>query len=82
MTPLEQVYDRVSKKLGLSRYVVEDCFKSQFELVEQTMANALKGEHESVRLDYFGVFWVNDRLRKKQEELFKKDNNGECKEGV
>lgn len=68
MTNQQKLYDKVAKKLGLHKYVVENAWKSQFSLVAKTMA---EGNHEAVRLLGIGTFHVLPERLKYLEEKFK-----------
>lgn len=57
---LNDVYKKVASELGLTKYQVEDAFKSQFELTSLTMA---KREDIGVRHPKFGTFHVRPGRR-------------------
>lgn len=62
------VYAKVAKELGLTKYQVEDAFKSQFDLVTKTMAD--KTNYTGVRVPRLGTFYVKpgrvEYLKQKQ----------------
>lgn len=60
MTGLETVYDRVSKKHNVSKALIESIFKSQFELVKNTMKEK---EGKAIKLQLFGTFRVKPGVR-------------------
>ena len=67
---------KLAKKYDLSMKDVDLIISSQFSLVREVMC---KGEFESVRLPYFGLFWVKPgrkehidiSVKKKQESAEK-----------
>lgn len=60
MKNLDKFYAQKSKEFKLTRYQVEDIFKSQFELVAKEM-EAYSGH--SVRLPYIGVF-IDNKIKR------------------
>lgn len=61
MTSLDKLYKKISEQEGISKYIVEDIFKSQFDLVAKEM-EAQSGA--SVRLPRIGIF-VESKIRKR-----------------
>ena len=61
MTLLDKLYKKISEKEGIHKYIVEDIFKSQFDLVAKEM-EAQSGA--SVRLPRIGIF-VESKERKR-----------------
>lgn len=60
MKALDKLYIEIANKFNLTRYQVEDIFKSQFDLVVKEM-EAYSGT--SIRLPYIGVF-IDNKLKR------------------
>lgn len=61
MTPLEKLYSKISEQKNIHKYIVEDIFKSQFDLVAKEMESK---SGNSVRLPRIGIF-VESKGRKR-----------------
>lgn len=61
MKTLDKLYLEKAKEFNLTKYQVEDIFKSQFDLVVKEMGSY---SERSVRLPYIGVFMDNKYKRK------------------
>jgi nucleoid DNA-binding protein len=71
MTQQEKLYKRIAEQLKVSKYIVEDVFKSQFDLIAKEME--LRSD-VSVRLPRIGIFFVH-KNRRKYLETYKKRND-------
>jgi len=60
----------LAKKYDLSMKDVDLVVSSQFSLVREVMR---KGDFESVRLPYFGLFWVKPGRKEYMDKKKKKD---------
>lgn len=68
MTQQEKLYKKVAEALNVHKYVVEDVFKSQFDLIAKEME--LRSD-VFVRLPRIGIFFVH-KNRRKYLETYKK----------
>lgn len=76
MDRYQKIYKKVADNNSLSKYVVEDIFKSQCSLVEKTMKeNMSTKEDKPIRLPGIGVFYVKagvrdywNKIEKQQDE--------------
>ncbi|WP_428743137.1 HU family DNA-binding protein [Tenacibaculum sp.] len=81
MKNLEKIYKKVSRETGLTKYEVEDIFKSQFELVELAMR-----EKEDIPVRVYKLFTFRvkagrrERLNKKIKDTNKWKTTTELKD--
>ena len=61
MTPQEKLYKKISEQENIHKYIVEDIFKSQFDLIAKEM-EAQSGA--SIRLPRIGIF-IESKGRKR-----------------
>jgi hypothetical protein len=69
----EKIYLQLSKKYNLDISIIERICRSQWDFIMKTME---KGEKESIRLKYFGIFGVKAR----RMEYYKERNGNKKKE--
>lgn len=62
---LEKEFSEIAKKLDLPEDLVEDVCRSQFEFLRSKIE---EGTHESVRLQYLGLFQVKPNRKAKLEK--------------
>jgi len=69
MTNRDRLYNKVAKKLGLTKKQVEMAFKSQFKFTYNIIGLR---QDKPVRHPYFGVFMVKKGRRKYLDEIEQK----------
>lgn len=75
----DRIIDRLSRKYSLSKSKIEEAVDSQFKFVTEVMR---KGEFESVRLRFWGVYKVKPYRLKKVKERHENDEEKDTdKEG-
>lgn len=79
----EKIYLQLSKKYNLDLSTTERICRSQWDFVMKTME---KGEKESIRLKYFGIFGVKARriqyLKQKNGDKEKEAQSGEATKDI